>query len=172
MRGWPRRSPKIFEVQVGDKIGWLTVTGPYFRKEDTNNDAWFPCCDCGTTVEIRFRNLLPRKSCGCRQREVASKTFTTHGKSRKGNRIYLLWKSMRGRCISPSSTAYKNYGARGITVDPRWDDFEAFEAWALANGYDGKLDLDRRDNDGPYSPENCRFVTRSENLKNRRPRKK
>lgn len=79
---------------------------------------------------------------------------------------------MRTRCNSPSNSAYKNYGARGITVDPRWDDFTTFEAWVLANGYDGKLDLDRRDNDGPYSPENCRFVTRSENLKNRRPRKR
>jgi hypothetical protein len=70
--------------------------------------------------------------------------------------------------MTPSSTAYHNYGARGITVDPRWDDFAVFERWMLDHGWESELDLDRIDNDGPYSPENCRLVTRSKNLRNTR----
>lgn len=75
---------------------------------------------------------------------------------------------MKQRCLNPRCRAYRNYGARGITVCAEWMEFEPFCQWALENGYAHGLDLDRADNDGNYSPENCRWVKRDVNLNNRR----
>jgi len=75
---------------------------------------------------------------------------------------------MRGRCNSPSNRNYSDYGARGITVCPEWSNVEEFCKWALASGYDENLTLDRKDNDGNYTPENCKWSTQKEQQNNRR----
>lgn len=82
--------------------------------------------------------------------------------------IYWCWKAVKQRCLNPRCRAYINYGARGITVCGEWMDFEPFLAWALGHGWEKGLDLDRIDNDRGYSPENCHFVKRRENVNNRR----
>jgi hypothetical protein len=79
---------------------------------------------------------------------------------------------MKWRCANPNCPGYINYGGRGIVVCKEWeDDYSAFRDWAIANGYSEGLQIDRKNNNKGYSPENCRFVTRSQNNKNRRARK-
>ncbi len=80
-----------------------------------------------------------------------------------------VWTSMKQRCFNPNCKAYRNYGARGIDVCPEWvTSLEAFRSWAMANGYQSGLTLDRRDNERGYSPENCRWVDRPTQNRNRR----
>lgn len=86
----------------------------------------------------------------------------------KYRELYWCWKAIKQRCLNPRCRAYHNYGGRGITVCDDWHKFEPFLAWALDNGWHKGLDLDRIDNDGDYTPDNCRFVTRRENVNNRR----
>lgn len=82
---------------------------------------------------------------------------------------YNRWKNMIARCYNPNTINYHNYGGRGITVCETWrKDPIAFCEWADQH-YNSGLQLDRKDNNGLYSPENCRFTTPKENNKNKRP---
>lgn len=80
-----------------------------------------------------------------------------------GTRLHHCWKNMKQRCYNPNRERYKNYGARGITVCDEWLLFENFKCWAINSGYSDNLTLDRIDPDKNYSPENCRWVSYSEN---------
>ena len=85
-----------------------------------------------------------------------------------GTRLYRIWDDMRGRATRQNNTYWDNYGGRGITLCPEWQKFEPFMQWALSSGYKDELQLDRIDNDGPYCPDNCRWVTRWEQDRNKR----
>lgn len=75
---------------------------------------------------------------------------------------------MHERCYDPTYHAFERYGGRGIVICPEWkDNFPAFQEWATSSGFRIELELDRRDNDAGYSPDNCRWVDRSTNCKNR-----
>ena len=84
-----------------------------------------------------------------------------------GTRLYNIWNGMIGRCERSSNPNYKLYGNRGVIVCKAWKNFEKFKSWALANGYQENLSLDRINNSGNYEPSNCRWVTMKEQENNR-----
>ena len=89
-----------------------------------------------------------------------------HGGS--GTPLYNVWKSMRQRCNNRKSHDYKWYGMDGVKICEEWEDFASFRKWATENGYKSGLTIDRVGSKGPYSPENCRWITIQEQQKNKR----
>ena len=163
---------------TGQRFGRLVVVDTAGKND--HGDRFAKCiCDCGNQKVVRITYLKSAKtqSCGCLrnektiQRNKAGEYPRTHGEW--GTRLYRIWNAMNQRCGNPNSTSYKNYGARGISVCTAWrHSYTAFRNWAMQNGYQDDLSIDRIDNDKGYSPDNCRWATIEEQLKNRRPYKK
>ncbi len=154
----------------GHTFDRLTAIEPAVK--DKNGWKWRCQCECGNEVLVYGWQFGTIHSCGCLAREKSAERKRTHGRSK--TRLMPIWLSMKQRCLNPHSRAYKNYGARGITVCDEWlNSFEAFEKWAIENGYDenalrGECTLDRIDNNGNYEPSNCRWIAMSKQQRNKR----
>lgn len=156
---------------TGQRFGRLTVAGSLPTKY--KKTRWRCVCDCGKETEATTDHLISghTESCGCLRYERLKAANTKHGNRRA--RLYTIWEHMKQRCDNPRNKDFKYYGGRGVKVCAEWvDDFKAFQEWALANGYRENLTIDRIEVDGNYEPQNCRWVTQSEQNKNKRPRKK
>lgn len=155
------------EDLTGMRFGRLVVLG--FDRPYRNVSKYWRClCDCGRETSVLAGNLVTglTTSCGCRRVEAIRESTTKHGMSNSS--LYRIWYSMNRRCSDPDHIGYKNYGARGIAVCNEWDNFENFRDWALDNGYEDGLSIDRINNDDGYHPENCRWVDQITQQNNRR----
>lgn len=167
-KGSAKRPP----AAVGDVYERLTIIEFLDRRQNSKGE-WIPwvlvecSCENRTRKEIRLPSLRSgnTRSCGCLASETTRARTTTHGDHK--TRLYGIWSSMKYRCKNTTHRNAHRYSLKGVTVCNEWQNFVAFRGWALANGYmDGK-EIDRIDTNLGYSPDNCRWVTKLENLDNR-----
>lgn len=141
---------------IGKKFGFLTVVG-----KSTNNGIGTyktECvCDCGKTHFANTSKLRDgrTKSCGCKR--------TKHGLY--GTPEYRIWGSMIQRCANHKNCNYKNYGAKGIKVCDSWLNFSNFIK-DMGERPTKKHSIDRINNDGDYTPENCEWRTTKQQRNN------
>ena len=159
---------------TGLKFGYLTVlkrSGSTGAERKRRSAMWLVRCICGKEYRAIGQNLRnPRrpgiKSCGCRHGETILSVTGSHGMAKTSQ--YIVWINMRSRCRNPKDKYYPNYGGRGIKVCDRWyDSFTAF--WEDMNsGYQSHLMIERKNNNGDYCKENCRWGTQNRQSNNRR----
>lgn len=126
--------------------------------------AVYACPKCGAEKalvcsQVDTGRITQYRSCASKQQK----------QGHKGTRLYSIWQNMKARCKGSTSHNKKYYTDKGIAVCDEWvNDFPAFKAWALQNGYDDTLSIDRKDNNSGYSESNCRWATQSTQVENTR----
>lgn len=155
------------EVLKNEKYGRLRVAS---ELEKENNKRVMLCiCDCGNIKKTLLTSLRTGKvkSCGCLNRELTKERSLKHGLT--GTRLYEIWQGIKKRCLNEKCKAYNDYGGRGLKIYEPWiNEFKLFYDWALLNGYNKDLSIDRINNNIGYYPDNCKFSTREEQNTNKR----
>ena len=148
--------PKLDLSIIGKKFDRLTVTDKYWSC--SGGTEWLCECECGNTIWV-YRGKLTSghtSSCGCKNRSLDG--LSNH-------KLYKTWWGIKERCYRPEYNAsYQNYGGRGIIMCEEWHDFMNFFNWSIENGWSESLSIDRVNENGDYSPENCRWISLSENV--------
>jgi len=156
-------SNRILDL-TGRRFGRLVV----ISFSHVKHSAYWNCrCDCGNITVVKGGSLGygSTKSCGCGSKEQAvSNVIASASRRNLGykhrRKLQELLRNMRDRCYNEGNKRWDRYGGRGIRVCDEWMvDNRAFYAWAMANGYEPGLEIDRINFDGDYEPSNCRFVT-------------
>jgi len=151
---------------TGQKFGRLTA----LKRDKTKKKKtyWICKCICGTTKSIRADSLKDKsiRSCGCLHDEG---NYFIHGQTIKGKETteYGTWRAMKNRCNNPLDSAYKNYGGRGIKVCQRWNNSFKYFFEDMGKKPFG-FSIDRSDNNKNYEPDNCRWVSRKKQNRNKR----
>ena len=152
------------------RFGRLVAIKPC-GKNKYRNVLWLCRCDCGKEHIVPSGKLLQgkSKSCGCYAHDLHVAQLEKHGITTGGKpRTFVIWNGMKARCLNPKAVSYKNYGGRGLKICDDWLTFANFHNWAVNNGYQDGLELDRINNDMDYCPENCRWVSKAFNLGHQR----
>ncbi len=144
----------------GRRYGRLVALYPTDKRAKSGAVVWAFRCDCGMVKEISSGSVKSgmTKSCGCLEKP--------HGMSQ--TRLYNIWVNMRQRCKNDGKPEHDNWGNRGISICDEWNDFLKFQSWALANGYQDTLTIDRVNNNKGYSPDNCRWASYKDQALNTR----
>jgi hypothetical protein len=163
--------PKHLDI-TGMRFGRLVANVPV--KCHPKQMHWQCFCDCGESRIVSGINLRrgATHSCGCLQRDLTIARFTIHGHNTRTKRhpIYGCWAGIIHRCENPDDPSYANYGGRGIKICNRWRNSFASFLSDMGERPTG-MSIDRINNDGDYEPDNCRWATTAEQVRNRRPRK-
>ena len=156
--------PNKIKDLTGKRFGMLTAVSISHRKG--TRTYWNCICDCGGSRVVSSDHLtrMENTDCGCTRKHIPY--YKKHGMS--GSRLYTIWTQMRYRCNNSNKKEYADYGGRGIKVCEEWNNPLNFFEWALQNGYSDDLTLDRIDNNSGYCPDNCRWVTQTVQMNNRR----
>ena len=146
------------------RYGRLIVVGPEGKTRDKHECI----CDCGNAVFVALNSLRcgNTKSCGCLSSELSSARFRKHGG--KGTSEYTSWQLMKDRCYNKNNRTFSYYGGRGVRVCDQWvGDFLAFIS-DMGNKPDPSYSIDRIDGDGDYTPDNCKWSSKTDQVRNRR----
>lgn len=147
---------------TGKRFGKLVALQEAGKKN--GRYVWECVCDCGNDAFVIGSKLTNghTQSCGCLRKDGTRKAAYSYGLSK--TRLYRTWCNIKTRCHNPNASNYEFYGGKGVSVCDEWrNDFKAFYDWAMANGYEDNLTIDRKNSDGDYCPENCQWITQSEN---------
>ena len=153
---------------IGKRFNQLTVIEECKERTKNGTKIYKCLCDCGNYTNVIGTQLRngKTKSCGCLRVSISGQNNATHRKTH--TRLYNIYKGMIRRCYNKNDKDYPNYGGRGITVCNEWrNDFMSFYNWAMVNGYDDNLTIDRIDVNWNYEPSNCRWITQYEQQNNR-----
>lgn len=155
-------------LSKGDKIGDYEIID--IIQEDIRV-KYILKCKCGKIKQLRYDTLmgLKNKNCGCVPKIAKTKYLNNEPSTQEHFKLLECWFGIKERCYNTKSVAYKNYGARGISICNEWlIDFTIFKQWALSNGFKIGLTIDRINNDGNYEPSNCAFVSMRDNTRHTR----
>jgi hypothetical protein len=163
----------INRIKKGERFGRLTAV-KFSGRNNSGNILWECICDCGKIAHITSSSLLAENqlSCGCIRWYLYDfaphpSPRKTHGRSK--TRIARIYGAMMERCYRKKNDNFQYYGGRGIKVCKEWrDDNKSFFNWADSSGYADNLTIDRKDTNGNYEPENCRWITQAEQSRNTR----